>query len=104
MAKQDDEMTNDEQEINLLEKLFDEDNDDNIVLFDDDGNEIELEQMAAVNYDGKVYAVLHVVGDPEDEVVVFSINPEDEDSVVMVDDEDLGNKILEMVLQEMDAQ
>ena len=87
-------------DMTLLERLFDDENDDNIILFDADGNEIELEQIAAVTYEDKVYAVLHVVGDPEEEVLVFKINPEDEESVEMVEDEELGNKILELVMAE----
>jgi len=89
-----------EDDVSLLERLFDDENDDNLVLFDGDGNEIELEQIAAVTHEGQVYAVLHVVGDPDEEVLVFHINPDDEESVAMVDDEKLGNKILEIVLAE----
>jgi hypothetical protein len=87
-------------DITLLERLFDDENDENLVLFDADGNDIELEQIAAVTHEGQVYAVLHVVGDPEEEVLVFHINPDDEESVAMVEDEKLGNKILEIVLAE----
>jgi|GEM_PF-1117363 len=90
------------EDIKLLERLFDEDNDDNIILFDQDGNEIELEQVAIVTHEGEIYAVLHVVGDPEEEVLVFQINPEDEESIVMVEDEKLGNKILSLVMEESD--
>jgi len=103
MAKKIDknEVTNDEnKDVTLLERLFDDDNQDNIVMFDNDGNEIELEQIAAVTHEGQVYAVLHVVGDPEEEVLVFHINPDDEDSIQMVDDEVLGNKILSIVMNE----
>jgi len=87
-------------EVSILERLFDEDNDENIILFDADGNEIVLEQVALVTDEGEIYAVLHVVGDPEEEVLVFRINPEDEESVVMVDDEELGNKILKFVMEQ----
>ncbi|MDR0462235.1 MAG: DUF1292 domain-containing protein [Christensenellaceae bacterium] len=84
----------------LLERLFDDDNDDNIILFDADGNEVELEQVAVVTDEDEIYAVLHVVGDPDEEVLVFRINPEDEESVTMVEDEKLGNKILKFVMEQ----
>jgi hypothetical protein len=87
-------------DMTLLERLFDDENDDNIILFDAEGNEIELEQIAAVTYEDQVYAVLHVVGDPEEEVLVFRVNPEDEESVEMVEDEALGQKILDLVMAE----
>ena len=87
-------------DVTLLERLLDDENDENIILFDEDGGEIELEQIAVVTHDGEMYAVLHVVGDPEEEVLVFHVNPEDEESVTMIDDEVLGTKILDLVMQE----
>ena len=97
MADKKEETTED---VTLLERLFDEENDDNIILFDAEGKEIELEQIAAVEYEGEVYAVLHAVGDPEEEVLVFHVDPSDEESVSLVDDEELGNKILKIVMDE----
>ena len=88
------------EDVTLLERLFDEDNDENIILFDDEGKEIELEQIAAVEFEGGVYAVMHVVGDPEEEVVVFKVDTADEESITMVEDEELGNKILKIVMEE----
>ena len=69
-------------------------------MFDVDGNEIELEQVAALQHEGEIYAVLHVIGDPEEEVLVFKIDPEDEESVTMVEDEKLATTILNRVMQE----
>ena len=71
-----------------------------IILHEEDGNEIELEQIAVVTDEGEVYAVLHAIGDPEDEVLVFKIDQNDEESVTMVEDEELGNKILKYVMDE----
>ena len=81
-------------DVKLLEKLFDSDNDENIFLFDEDGKEVELEQVAAINHEGHVYAVLHPIDAPQDEVLVFRVDTEDEESVVMVEDEKLANEIL----------
>jgi uncharacterized protein YrzB (UPF0473 family) len=80
----------------LLARLFDEENDENIFLFDADGKEIEMEQIAVIAHDDKIYAILHPVGEAEDEAVVFEINPEDEESLSVVEDDVLGNKILDI--------
>jgi len=85
-------------DITLLKRLLDDSNEDNVVLFDGDGNEIQLEQVAIVTDAGEVYAVLHVVGDPEEEVLVFRIDQKDEESITMVEDEALANKILQFVM------
>ena len=87
-------------DVTLLKRLLDGDNEENIFLFDDDGNEIELEQVAVVTDEGQVYAVLHVVGDPEEEVLVFRIDQKDEESITMVEDETLANKILQFVMEQ----
>jgi len=89
----------DGEDVKLLEQLFDSDNESNIIMFDEDGEEVELEQIAAVEHEGQLYAVLHVVGDPEDEVVVFRIDPKDEDSLIAVDDDELAEKILKLVTE-----
>ena len=86
-------------DIGLLEKLFDGDNDEHIFLFDEKGEEVELEQVAAVNHKGEVYAVLHPIDAPEDEVLVFRIDTDDEESIVMVEDEKLAAEILKVVTE-----
>ena len=87
-------------DVTLLKRLMDDDNDDNIILFDNDGKEIEVEQVATVNHENEVYAVLHIVGDPEEEVLVFKIDQKDEESIAMVEDEKLANEILKIVMDE----
>ena len=81
-------------EMNQIEKILDENNEDNIILYDEDNNEIEFEQIAVIPMDDSVYVLLAPVtpmeGVGEDEAVVFVIE-EDEDgeallSIVMEDD------------------
>ena len=98
MAKNKDDIKTDD--VTLLERLFDDENEENIILFDNEGNEIELEQVAIVTDEDEIYAVLHVVGDPDEEVLVFRIDPEDEESVTMVEDEALAEKILKFVMEQ----
>jgi len=87
-----------ETDVTILEKLFDGENHENIFLFDEDGNEIELEQVAAVSYKDEIYAVLHAVGEPEEEVMIFRVDTEDEESLIMIDDENLANEVLKIVI------
>ena len=83
-----------EKEINQIDKILDENNEDNIFLYDEDDNELEFEQAAVIPMDGSVYVILVPVtpmeGVGEDEGVVFVIE-EDEDgeavlSIVVEDD------------------
>ena len=94
-----DEPVKKEDDVSLVKKLFDGENDENIVLFDDDGDETVFEQIATITHEGEIYAVLHPVDAPEEEVLVFKIDTEDEESVTIVEDEELANKILEVVVK-----
>ena len=71
--------------INPIDKLFDEDNTDDIVLYSDDGKATEFEQVALISVDEKDYAILALVNPPEgidaDEGIVFAIE-EDENGAV----------------------
>ncbi|MCL2228955.1 MAG: hypothetical protein FWC00_03955 [Firmicutes bacterium] len=88
-------------DISLLERLMSDTDDENIFLFDAEGKEVELEQVAVVtDDDGQIYAVLHEVGGPEEEVLVFKIDPTDEESVTLVDDEATATKVLNFVIEE----
>jgi uncharacterized protein YrzB (UPF0473 family) len=87
-------------DVSLLANLLNEENDENIILFDEDGKEIELEQVAVVEHEGAVYAVLHDIKDPEEEVLVFLVDPKDEETIRIVEDEKLANQILRIVMKE----
>lgn len=80
----------------IVEKLFDEDNEDIIELEQDDGNKVKFEQVAVVIYKTQYYAIMHPVNLKEDEVVVFHILDDDEDSLDLVLDEELSKKVLEV--------
>ena len=70
------------EKINPIDMLFDENNTDNITLYDDNGSATEFEQVALISLHDKNYAILSFVNPPEgvdpDEGIVFAIN-EDED-------------------------
>jgi len=84
----------------LLKQLLDADNDENIFLFDENGMEIELEQIATITHDGEIYAIMRPLTAAEDEAVVFLIDPTDEESVKVVEDESLAEKILDIYHQQ----
>ena len=83
-----------------LEMILDEDCDENIVLFDEDGESTEFEQIAVIPLDGQLYCILRPVDLPdldEDEAFVFAINEEDEEgSVDLVEDEDIIDEVFQL--------
>lgn len=77
-----------------IEMLLDENNDENIVLFDEKNNETEFEQVAIIPVEEKVYAILKPVapmeGLDDDQALVFGIEEiDDEDCLVLEDDEEV---------------
>ena len=73
-----------EEYTNPIDKLYDEDNNDIITLFNEKGEETAFEQIAIIPMKETVYVILKPVqpmeGLGEDEGLVFSIetNPEDD--------------------------
>ena len=67
--------------INPIDALYDENNNDAIILFNEKGEEIAFEQIAIIPMAEKVYAILKPVqpmeGLGEDEGLVFSIEQND---------------------------
>ena len=85
----------------ILEKLFDEKNDDVIELTQSDGKVVKFEQVAVVVYGSQYYAILHPIELKEDEVVIFKLNENDEDSLDLVVDEELSKNILEVYKEDV---
>ena len=83
-----------------IEKLLDENNNENIVLFNEDNQKVEFEQIALVPIDSRVYAilkpVLHIDGIGENEALVFTIEEIDgEDCLVIVVEDEIIDKVFE---------
>ena len=74
----------------FVDRLFDESNEDNVCIKDNDGHEIEFEQVAVVDFEESYYAVLQPVtpidGVSEDEFLVFLID-EEKDCLTYVEDD-----------------
>ena len=83
-------------DMTLLSMLMDEKNDDNIILFDDSGESVELEQVAVIPHEDELYAILRPLDADEDSAAVFKIDPEDEESLVNIEDDALASKILDI--------
>ena len=85
----------------IVEKLFDENNDDIIELQRGDGRVVKFEQIAVVLYNTQYYAILHPIDLKDDDVVIFHLVEDDEDALDFVADEELSKKILEVYLEDV---
>ena len=85
-------------ELTVLQKLLDEENSDNITLFDEEGSELEFEQVAIIPLGDALYAILKPVvlmeGMADDEALVFLID-EEEEMVSLIVDEEIGAAVFE---------
>lgn len=72
---------------NVFDKIYDENNSDNIVLYNEHGEPVEFEQVAVIPYEGVVYVILHPVtkleGLGEGEGLVFVIEEDEVEGEIM---------------------
>ena len=80
--------------INPIDKLFDENNTDNIILYGNDGKAVEFEQVALISLEDKDYAILAIVdeseSDDDGDGIVFEIKEDENGNVelaTVTDDE-----------------
>ena len=86
------------EEKSQIEMLLDENNNENLKLYDENNKETEFEQIAVIPQKEKIYAILKpvtkIVGVNDDEALVFSIEEiDDEDCIVLVDDEKVVDEV-----------
>lgn len=86
--------------MNPVEKLFDENNNDNIILYTENGEAIEFEQIAVIYLGDEPYALLHPAITPadmeEDEALVFEIVEIDgEECLQICDDDEVVDAVFE---------
>ena len=88
---------------NPIDCLFDEDNNDAIILFNEKGEEIAFEQIALIPKNNKTYVILKPIqpmeGVGEDEGLVFSIETSNEDGqeyLVLVTNEGVINEVFDV--------
>ena len=91
-----------DEDITLLTQLLDHENDENIILFDDEGYAIEMEQIGTIPHNGKLYALLRPLEADPDSAGVYEVDLDDEESITAVEDEALAEEIIELFNAEID--
>lgn len=75
-------------EKNPIDRLFDENDSDPIILYGEDGQEIAFEQIALIPLDGRVFVIMQPVelleGMADDEALVFEILENDDEPVLSI--------------------
>ncbi len=105
-----------ENHINPIDALFDENNNDLIVLYNEEGKPVAFEQIAVIPLGAKAYAILKpaekMPGVEDNEAFVFSVETEENGeeylSLVVDDDEadqvfDIYNALIEAGLDDEDG-
>ena len=88
--------------INPIEALYDEDNNDAIILMNEKGEEIPFEQIALIPIADKTYAILkpmvQMEGLGENEGLVFSVevNAEGMEYLALVVEEDIIDEVFDI--------
>ena len=93
-----------------IDQIFDENNTDPVVFYNENGEAVSFEQIALVPLDGRIYVILKPVqpmkGVGEDEGFVFEITEIDgEELIVIVEDFAIIDKVFdeyEAMLEEAD--
>lgn len=93
-----------EEFLSPIDMLLDENNTENIKLYNEDNQEVEFEQIALVPIEEKTYAILKPVANMEgiadDEALVFVIDEiDDEECLVIVEDDAIIDKVFEEYYQ-----
>ncbi len=86
---------------NAIDKLFDENNSDNVILYNEKNEAVEFEQIAVICMKGDTYAILKPVeltpGMADDEALVFLLEEfEGEQSLSVV----MDDAVLDLVFDE----
>ena len=75
-----------------IDKILDENNAENIIMYNENNQPVEFEQIAVVPLDGAIYVILKPVGDmegvAEDEALVFAITEHEDEDVLEIVDKD----------------
>lgn len=97
---------------NPIDCLFDEDNNDPIVLFNEKGEKVEFEQIAIIPVEERIFAILKptdkMEGIGEDEALVFEVvepeNEDEEEYLNLVSDIEIIDKVFDVYNKLMDEE
>lgn len=89
-----------EKELTSIDKIFDEDNNENVVLYNKNNEPVEFEQIFIMPLDGADYCILKPVepleGMSEDEGIVFTLQEVDgEEQLTVVQDQEIIDKVFD---------
>lgn len=87
-----------------VEIILDENNEENVTLsYGENEEEVEFEQVAVVELDDDVFAILHpldaIDGIEEEEVLVFKINKENK-TIELVEDPNIIDEVIDACLDD----
>lgn len=87
------------EDIDAIEQILDENNEDNVILYDENDNPNEFEQCGVIQLDNTIYAILkpafEIEGMADDEVLIFEIIEDDNgDMLSVVTDEKIINEVM----------
>jgi hypothetical protein len=84
----------------FIDRLFDDENNENITILDNDNKEVEFKQVGLVDYEGNYYALLEPVtpveGVNEGELMVFLVD-EEHDELTFIDNEEIIDGIVDFL-------
>ena len=87
----------------IIDILLDRENTEPIVLRDENGRDIEFDQIAVIAYEQKIYCILKPTGPiddvAEDEVIVFYVDESDNEDVGEVLRIELDNRKADAVFE-----
>ena len=101
-----------EKELSPIDKLFDDNNTDPIVLYNEKGEEVSFEQIALIPLEERIFAILKPIekteGVGEDEALVFEIlegeTEEDEEYLSLVSDMEVVDNVFKVYDQLIDEE
>ena len=89
--------------MSLLDTLLDPENCENIDLCGPDGEDVSFEQIAVIPLEGTIWFILRPVvpigNMQEDQALVFFIEEEDEDRLILCEEEDMISKVFDIYYQ-----
>lgn len=88
------------EDVDAIAQILDENNDENVILYDENDNPNEFEQCGVVQLDNTIYAILkpnfEIEGVADDEVLIFEIvEDENGDMLSVVTDEKIIEEVME---------
>lgn len=90
------------EEVSPIDCLFDENNTDPIVLYNEKGEPVDFEQVALVPLDERIFVILKPIkpmeGIGEDEALVFEVleNEDEEDFLALVVEVDIIDRVFKV--------